>query len=227
MARGRMLSKSLSTSVKRGRLPAVLGPLAEFAQALYPLLVAHADDFGREIGDPFTVKSTVDPSSRRSILEFADALIGLKTVGLIRLYAVPESDRIVLEIVDFDAHQTGLHKRTQSRYPDPPSPEPPGISGIVRSRARAELELNLREPNLRKVRADAPTFKARPVEKPKIPTLAAMVRADLLPLGITDPGDLIEAAKRRAAQLKLKYTSSAIRRAIASASGQLRKRARV
>ena len=51
MARGRMLSKSLSTSTKRARLHRVLGPpcptcggsLAEFAQALYPLLVAHAD----------------------------------------------------------------------------------------------------------------------------------------------------------------------------------------
>jgi hypothetical protein len=233
MARGRMLSKSLSTSTKRARLHHVLGPpcpfcggsLAEFAQTLYPLLVAHADDFGREVADPFTVKSTIDPSSPRQLGHFVEALLGLETVGLIKLYQ--DGPRILLQIIDFDEHQRGLHKRTTSKFPAADLgisgnfPEVPGNSREFLSRARAELELELElEPNLKERAARQP----RPVEKPKVATLAALVRADVLPLGIQDEGELIELAKRAAARHGLRYTGSTIRRAVASARGQLAKR---
>ena len=49
-----------------------------------------------------------------------------------------------------------------------------------------------------------------------------MIRADVLPLAIVDEGDLVEAAKARAAKLQLKYTGSAIRRALASATKRAR-----
>ena len=236
-----MLSKSLSTSAKRARLHRVLGPtpawgggLAEFAQALYPLLIAHSDDWGREPGDPFTVKTAIDPSSPRSLLDFAEALLGLHTVGLIQLYE--DGDRYLLQIVDFESHQRGLHKRVPSSYPEPPScgtsgnfPEIPGISGKYRSRARAELELEL-ELEVQNARA-APTTppqpvqkSLRPAEKPKVSTLAALFRTELLPRGITDEGDLTERAKVLAARHRLRYTGSTIRRALASARGQLAKR---
>lgn len=126
MARGRMLSKSLSTSEKRARLHAALGPLAEFAQALYPLLVAHADDFGREEGDVFTIKHRIDPASPRTVAEFERALQGLDAVGLIVWYEV--EGRRCVQISNFEPHQSGLHKRTISRFPAPPrnAPEFPG-----------------------------------------------------------------------------------------------------
>ena len=115
MARGRMISTSLSTSERRARLNDVAGRLAEFCQALYPLMVVHADDFGRHPGDPFTVRHVIDPTSRRTLDEFARALTFLDEVGLIRWYVV--EDKQFYEIVAFQAHQSGLHKRTRSRYP--------------------------------------------------------------------------------------------------------------
>lgn len=117
MARGRMISKALSTSKKF----AVAGrsPLGEFAQLVYALLLPHADDFGRQEGDPFTVKHKVLPSSTRGEDDFVAALCVLRDAGLILWYDSPEGQ--VIEIVGFDAHQSGLHKRTASRFP--------GISG--------------------------------------------------------------------------------------------------
>jgi hypothetical protein len=125
MARGRMLSKSLSTSEKRAALHGVAGRLAEFAQQLYPLLLAHADDYGRQHGDIFTVKHAIDPSSPRSDADFAIALKCLHNVGLIVWYEVGE--RKFIQITNFDQHQAGLHKRTAPRFP-----EVPGNSGKFR-----------------------------------------------------------------------------------------------
>jgi len=136
MAKGRMISISLSTSARRARLNDVAGRLAEFCQAIYPLMVVHADDFGRHPGDPFTVKHVVDPTSRRTLDEFARALTFLDDVGLIHWYDV--DGRWFYEIVDFDLHQGGLHKRTKSKFP-----EFPGSSGKFREfpaeRNRTEL----------------------------------------------------------------------------------------
>lgn len=119
MARGRMISKSLSTSEKRARLHDVAGRLAEFCQGLYPLMVVHTDDFGRHAGDPFTVKHVIDPTSRRSYDEFARALQHLHEVGLIVWYDC--DGRKFFQITDFDPHQPGLHKRTKSKIPEPPA----------------------------------------------------------------------------------------------------------
>lgn len=117
MARGRMISKSLSTSAKYASLLTEAGPLGEFAQSLYPLLVAHADDFGRQAGDPFTVKHAVCPASPRGLLDINVTLSAMHKVGLIEWY---EADgRMCLQVSDFDRHQLGLHKRTKSAFPDP------------------------------------------------------------------------------------------------------------
>ena len=99
-----MLSKSLSTSEKRAQLHEALGPLAEFAQALYPLLIAHADDGGREPGDVFTVKHKVDPTSPRTLADFTLALRGLQSVGLIDLKT--QEKHTILVVVDFEKHQS-------------------------------------------------------------------------------------------------------------------------
>lgn len=112
-----MISKSLSTSRKYGRLTEVAGRRAEFCQALYPLLVAHADDFGRLAGDVYTVKHAIVPTSPRKEHDIASALAALHLVGLIEWYEVGEDKCI--QITNFDAHQQGLHKRTRSMIPDP------------------------------------------------------------------------------------------------------------
>jgi len=129
-----MLFKALSTSEKFAALGEVAGPLGEFCQMLYTLLIPHSDDFGRLQGDPFTVKYTCHPSSPRSIAEFATGLQALQEVGLIAWYAV-EGKRYV-QITQFETHQPGLHRRTRSAFPEflgssgnfPESQESPGIS---------------------------------------------------------------------------------------------------
>lgn len=129
MARGRMISKTLSTSQKRAELHQVVPPLAEFCQAIYPLLVAHSDDFGRLAGDAFTVKHAIDPTSPRTLSEFEAALQALNDVGLITWY--PAVGRKFIQIQNFDPHQIGLHKRTASSYPDPPSGNSGNFSEVM------------------------------------------------------------------------------------------------
>lgn len=115
MARGRLISRTLGSSRKFAALQKAAGKLAEFSQALYPLLIACSDDFGRQAGDAFTVKLVAFPSSPRKESEFAKAISALASVELIRWYEAQNGQ--VIEIVDFDAHQTGLHKRTESKFP--------------------------------------------------------------------------------------------------------------
>ena len=74
-------------------------------------------------------------------------------------------------------------------------------------------------------RKNALRAESHPVEKsPKVSTLAAVVRNDVLPLGISNEGDVIEVAKQAAARHGLAYTGSAIRRAVASARAQVARR---
>lgn len=122
MARGRMISKSLSTSEKFAALVNVAGDLAEFCQALYPLIVTHSDDFGRLQGDAFTVKMMCFPASPRPMDAFVTALQHLHAVDLIVWYDV-EGKRYI-QIEKFERHQQGLHRRTRSAFP-----RVPGISG--------------------------------------------------------------------------------------------------
>ncbi len=129
MARGRMISKSLSTSEKYAALATVAGDLDEFCQTLYPLLVVHTDDFGRLQGDPFTVKLQCYPASRRELDAFATALRYLHEVELITWYVV--GGKYYVQIEQFEPHQAGLHKRTRSQFPEIPGnsrklPETPG-----------------------------------------------------------------------------------------------------
>ena len=62
-------------------------------------------------------------------------------VGLIRLYS--GDGCIYLQVNNFDAHQPNLHKRTKSRFP-----EPPGISGSFQNLPDLPLQSNITEPNL-------------------------------------------------------------------------------
>lgn len=115
-----MISKALSTSQRYANLHVVAGERAEFCQALYPLLVAHADDFGRLAGDVFTVKHMVVPTSPRREADVQAALAALAEVGLIEWYDTLAQGvvRKCIQVCNFDSHQVGLHKRIRSNFPD-------------------------------------------------------------------------------------------------------------
>lgn len=117
-----MISGSLGSSRKFHALLGKAGKLGEFAQALYPLIVAHSDDFGRLEGDAFTIKHKVFPSSPRTEEDFRKVIQAMNDVGLVHLYTV--DDVRCIQVGAFEPHQSGLHKRTKSRFP-----EPPGDSG--------------------------------------------------------------------------------------------------
>ena len=155
MARGRMISKSLSTSKKWNSLT------DWFARSLYLLLVVHADDYGIVDGDPQEVKWKILPAASESPEEFDHALGAMECARLIHRYVV--GDHELTEIVDFDQHQQGLHKRTERRFPsfaDTPADnetaswkfrEIPGNSGkfLETPLGSGEFPLNIREYNLK------------------------------------------------------------------------------
>jgi hypothetical protein len=117
-----MIARTLSTSERYARLHETAGKLAEFCQSLYPLLVAHADDSGRQQGDEFTVKHAVHPTSPRPLADFTKALLALAQVGLVEWYQV--DGRKYIEIRAFAAHQPGLKNRDNSKIPA--NPQLPG-----------------------------------------------------------------------------------------------------
>jgi hypothetical protein len=119
-----MISKSLGSSRKYHALLAAAGPLGEFCQVLFPLLVANSDDFGRFSGDAFTVKHAVLPTSPRPEAEFEQALAALAQVQLIQVYQVQA--RRYLQIADFQQHQQLRHPPI-ARFPSQFGPYPRGF----------------------------------------------------------------------------------------------------
>jgi len=99
------------------RLYEVAGQLAEFCQSLFPLLVAHSDDFGRMHGDPFTVRMVCMPISPRTVTDFSLALQAMDDVRLIRWYDA--DGETYIQVLKFEEHQPGLSKRTKSKHPEP------------------------------------------------------------------------------------------------------------
>ena len=117
MANRRMLSKSISTSKKVTELYNKTGGCC-FYLLVYSWLHPHVDDFGRYDADPFTIKHNIVPTLKEDETDCKFAVLEMEEVGLVKTWEV--DGKKVLEIVAFDEHQTGLGKRTKSRYPDPP-----------------------------------------------------------------------------------------------------------
>jgi hypothetical protein len=147
MARGRMISKSLSTSEKFASLHEQAGKLAEFAQTLYMLLVAHADDWGCQQGDVFTVKHAVHPTSPRKLADFETALKHLHNAGLVAWYDA--DDKRVVYIRSFSAHQSlkGHDKDGRKRTFPPPPENISNFAEVAQSRPKSPKPA-LREENL-------------------------------------------------------------------------------
>lgn len=147
MARGRMISNSLSTSEKFAALVSATPSLFEFCHALYPLLVCHTDDFGRLQGDAFTVKAKCYPATPRPLADVEQGLQQLDAVGLIAWYCV--SGKRFIQIVEFEKHQQGLHKRTRSQFPRIPgsSGKDEELPGQLKGTEEKRTELKGREEN--------------------------------------------------------------------------------
>lgn len=146
MARGRLILRTLGSSRKFAAVQAHAGRLAEFAQTLYQLLIAHTDDYGRLAGDAFTVKHAVFPTSPRKEAEFSTALHALRMAGLIQWYVIQDG-RQVIQIVEFGKGQPNLHKRTSSTFPEY-SAEFREVPGKTETVPDIPAQLNIREENL-------------------------------------------------------------------------------
>ena len=114
MAEKRMISKVISISKKFN-----IGLSDHFSRLLYVLLIPHSDDFGRLTGDPFKIKALILPMMEDATWIDVESSLGrLHNADLIVWYE--SSGEKYIQIINFDKHQTGLHKRTKSKFPDPP-----------------------------------------------------------------------------------------------------------
>lgn len=113
MAEKRMVSKSISFSEKVNELPDI------FDMLLFTWIIPHTDDFGRLTGRPAKVKSLVVPMLDKTKQDIEISLGRLHEANLIQWYEV-DGDKFI-QVLNFDKHQQGLHKRTKSKYPEPPS----------------------------------------------------------------------------------------------------------
>lgn len=124
-----------------------------FAQLLFTWTIPHLDDFGRITGDPKVLKAMVMPMhDDKSIADLEKAINEMIDQGLIERYVA--NDIPVIWYKNFENHQSGLKKRTKSKFPD--NPTIPGNSekfqelhGKAEPSEAKETEPK-KEPNLKK-----------------------------------------------------------------------------
>lgn len=108
-----MINKSISVSEQVNGLPSI------FDKLLFTWMIPHTDDFGRMSGSPAKVKALVVPMlDGVKLKDVEQALHNMHSAELIIWYEV-EGEKYV-QFPNFEVHQTGLHKRTKSRFPDFP-----------------------------------------------------------------------------------------------------------
>jgi hypothetical protein len=112
MAEKRMICKSISVSEDVNFLPDI------FDMLLFTWMIPHSDDFGRLPGSPAKVKAIVVPMLDKSVKEIEDSLQRLQGSSLINWYEI--SGEKFIQLITFEKHQSGLHKRTKSKYPEFP-----------------------------------------------------------------------------------------------------------
>lgn len=111
MARGRIISATLGESRKYAALT------SEVARVAYVLIVANTDKAGRLEADPFYITRKVCTRLPYTSDQLAEALDDMERVGLIIRYM--HEDVPVLQVVDFDKHNTPHYKEPESKYRDP------------------------------------------------------------------------------------------------------------
>lgn len=106
-----MLHKNISYSSQ-------VNSLTDFQKLVFTWSIPHLDDFGRIDGDAEVLKAKVMPMSSYTAEDFENAVLVLEEVGLIARYTIVGKKVIVYPT--FDVYQTGLAKRTKSKFPEPP-----------------------------------------------------------------------------------------------------------
>lgn len=113
MAEKRMISKVISISEKVNILPDL------FDMLLFTWMIPHTDDFGRLVGSPVKVKALVVPMMDKTSKDVEQSLKRLHESELIDWYEI-NGDKYV-QVINFEKHQSGLHKRTKSKFPESPN----------------------------------------------------------------------------------------------------------
>lgn len=160
MASGRILKTQISLSEQVNDLPLD-------AALLFTWMIPHADDFGRMCGSARKIKAQVVPMRDDfSAASVERCLLEMRAAQLIDRYEV--SGELYIQFPRWEEHQSGLHKRTKSKIPDPPAsedsaplPESPGISRnfpeFPSEQNRTEQEENGKRTELEAASAGAPT----------------------------------------------------------------------
>ena len=152
MANRRMISKSISVSEQ-------VNGMTLLARLLFTWMIPHTDDWGRMAGASRTIRALVIPLVDATDAEVEAALSEIESAGLIRRYCNGGSQ--FLSFPKWEDHQGGLHKRTASKYPEPPAtpvgfPEVPGSSRLVRARGREEKRTKGKGTKEKRSTADKP-----------------------------------------------------------------------
>ena len=103
-----MIAKSISVSDETNAL-------SDFAALLFTWLIPHTDDYGVIPGSPGRIKALVVPRRKQSEAEIDAALEEMRSVGLI--YRYQHAGQSYIQLVRFERHQEGLHKRTAPHNP--------------------------------------------------------------------------------------------------------------
>lgn len=146
MAEKRMISKSISISEKVN-----IGLPNLFDKLLFTWMIPHADDFGRMPGSPAKIKALVVPMLDVTLKEVEESIQNIHNAELIFWYEI-DGDKYI-QIVNFDDHQTGLHKRTKSKFPECTEysrkfPEIPSEQNRTEQNRREENGTDFRATNL-------------------------------------------------------------------------------
>lgn len=137
MASGRIVKTQISLSEQ-------VNDLSVYSALLFTWMIPHTDDFGRMYGNARRVKAVVVPMrddfTADTVMDCLDELISAQ---LIEIYKVKGD--FYIQLPEFEAHQTGLHKRTKSKFPGKDEAdeilEVPGSSGKFRPELEQEQEL--------------------------------------------------------------------------------------
>lgn len=159
MPKGRMLLRSISTSRR-------IEKMSDWAQVLFDRIVIFTDDFGRIEGEAHYLKAEVKPLANHTPEDFAAAVAEMVTVGALVAYVPPDGDRPYLLVPKHDEHQSGLHKRTKSRLPDPTSCRKLTADEYLTIAVADSVPVIARTPDVPPP-AITPTYDATPAAEPK------------------------------------------------------------
>jgi len=108
MARGRIISKTISHSTKIAKVLS----RSEFAALLYTWIIPHTDDFGQISADITGIMLMVMPASKRKQADFTGAIKLLIEHGLL------QKNGHVIRVIGFDNFQSFRSDRNkQNKYP--------------------------------------------------------------------------------------------------------------